>query len=322
MENEAQPPVTRKRSTLLYSLLVGFILICVGTVLVIQKIPLEMYQGLGGFLALTIIGATFAILCLTIIPLSFYISYRIDKRSGYPLWVELPGIILGVYLGFNFGSFAWTTLSSIPNVPVQLLFILDPWIVSIAIFFSFIYICFKFAHFIYAKSTKRVITEEFKIPLILGCISLGLVSILTYQYFSMINTDNNRREKLEAITITDITESANKNSFIIDATVNVPEDGEYEVVSDYNSDGTFGGVQIDGEGPLMRHLLTKGAHRIKYFAASGCYSGKYEMPSQVTFNVGITKLIHIGPGADTEYKTFAYKSKSTPQENYQRFCIE
>ena len=247
------------------TLVFSFIIISINIFLLSDTTSYEV----GGSLILTLVRIAFLIFVTPVAIVLLFVGHRIDTARNktqsydYPFWVELVGIIVGIYLGLNM-AILWIVILSVSEGTLwtdPLLYVPLPVITPLIT-----YLCFKTVQLVYSLFDKRAQRSGLKLTLIVFIISLPIFvfsGIALYQIYL--------DEASEAtITMTNFKEipSGQKNVFTAD--LSVPTSDEYNITAYIGSkpSGTIrlNGIEnIDG---FNNFELTKGVNKLLYYPDS------------------------------------------------------
>ncbi len=247
---------------------------------------------LGGFLLLILTRIAFLILATPIAIIMFFIGHRIDDTKNkttlyrYPMWVELLGVIIGIFFG-------WLTAVLVAfNLTVtQGLIWADP---TLYLPFPFVtplitYLCFKGIQFIYSFRVKKSQKGSFRLALIVLILSLPLLIYSGYVFFQILQEESYQAD----VTLTNFKEVPNGNSYIFTADINITQESLYHITASLGTSNhptsvlalrLNGIANIDG---LYNYELTKGVNKLIFTPnpADCPYSHTSAVSTYITFNI-------------------------------------
>lgn len=217
-------------------------------------------------LTLIFIRIAFIIFSAPIIIVLFFIGHRIDDKKNvasyrYPLWVELIGLIVGMYLGWEL-AILWIIIFAVSQGIIwenPLLYAPLPFITSLIT-----YLCVKGMQFLYSLDNKKFYGDSFKWPLIIFILTLPL---LFYSWHTLLEISQEESYQNQ-ITISNFKQLQQGNKYIFTADMYVPQTSEYNVTGSVGLSPYIGKVRLDGieniDG-LNNFILTQGMNKLIFY---------------------------------------------------------
>jgi hypothetical protein len=243
----------------------------------------------GGALLMDLTKIAFIILVTPFAIVTLFIGYRIDERGNimrYPLWVELTGLIFGIFFGWAI-SVEWAFLLTIS----QGLIWANPFLYTPFAFITplITYLCFKGAQFIYSINKKDVYKQSFFIPLVFFVFALPVLIYSALALFSLMRQEASQT----SITLTNFKQTPKNLGYVLTGDVTVPEDYLYHITASVGTSPHLtsvlalrlnGVANIDG---LYNFELTKGINTLSFTPSqTDCsYSSNTTSTKTVTFYI-------------------------------------
>lgn len=267
------------------TLVFSFIIIVINVFLLSNTSASNVF---GGVLVLTLIRIAFLILGPPVSIILVFIGHRIDDAQNkaayrYPIWVELIGMFIGIYLGLD-TAILWIVSVSVSQGLIwanPILYI--PFLVITPII---TYLCLKGTQLIYSLVNKRFRGDSFKLLLIIFLLSSPFLIYSGYSLFQIHQQESSQT----SITITDF--KAASQGKIYTANISIPQADEYNITATigFSSPAASAGIlrlngieNIDG---LNNYELTTGINKLIYYPnTNACPVSNSSTIHSVTFEI-------------------------------------
>jgi hypothetical protein len=266
------------------------------TFLVIILVPVFLYLTnspllyIGGDLLLQLIRSVFIMIATPIVIITLFVGHRIDdtrnKVTPYPMWVELTGLISGIFLGWTISA-GWSFLLLISIGTIWS----DPFLYApFPIFTALItYLCFKGAQFIYKLKHKSRYRDSFKVSLFFFIMSLPVLLYTVMAFTKLIWEESIQNE----VTITNLKEFPMENGYMVTADLSAPDADLYHITASVGQTPhatlplalkVNGTANLDG---LYNFELNKGVNQVTYVPnIKDCaFTEGQTISSTITFNI-------------------------------------
>ncbi len=210
--------------TALFLLLISLLVICSLT-----KSPILQY---GGPFLLDMTRIIFIILATPVAIITLFVGHRIDdsnnKTNPFPLWIELIGLLFGMFLGWVI-SVEWVFFITISQGLIwtdPMLYLPFPILTPL-----FTYLFFKGIQLIYARNHQKKFSVGLKLPLFILLLASPVIVYSLYGLYTLLQ----EQLFLNAITVTNFKEIKVGDTYLFTADLSVPEDNLYHITASVGS---------------------------------------------------------------------------------------